>query len=179
VKTATNKRLLISESRDDSNRCTPCRGKPDTHDTYAFHASPCMPYVRFLRAVHVCGNLSQAIISVGQTLLLPRERAPDTTPSPAEWSAGPSTSFSPNIVIEAVMKVKHLLMNKLYWFTWPITPACDRYVQYLLVRVNPSVLNLHRRRLQPWRCRLSTYHSPTLLTDGLHFPPNGPARSPT
>jgi hypothetical protein len=179
VKIVTNKRLLISESRDDSNRCTPYRGKPDTHDTYAFRASPCMPYVRFLRAVHVCGNLSQAIISVGRTLLLPRERAPDTTSSPAEWSTNPSTSFSPNIVIEAVMKVKHLLTNKLHWFTRPITPACDRYVQYLLARVNPSVLNRHRWMLQPWRCRLSTYHSLTLLTDGLHFPPKGTARSPT
>jgi hypothetical protein len=29
--TATNKRLLISESHDDSNRYTPCRGKPDQH----------------------------------------------------------------------------------------------------------------------------------------------------
>jgi hypothetical protein len=38
--TATNKRLLISESRDDSNRFTPCRGKPDQHDTYASHTSP-------------------------------------------------------------------------------------------------------------------------------------------
>jgi hypothetical protein len=27
--TATNKRLLIFESRDDSNQCTPCKGKPD------------------------------------------------------------------------------------------------------------------------------------------------------
>jgi hypothetical protein len=34
VMTATNKRLLISESRGDSNRCTPCRGKPDQHNTY-------------------------------------------------------------------------------------------------------------------------------------------------
>jgi hypothetical protein len=33
VKTATNKRLLISESRGDSNRCTPCRGKHDQHAT--------------------------------------------------------------------------------------------------------------------------------------------------
>jgi hypothetical protein len=33
VKTATNKRLLISESHGDSNRCTPCRGKPDQHTT--------------------------------------------------------------------------------------------------------------------------------------------------
>jgi hypothetical protein len=31
--TATNKRLLISESRDDSNRCTLCRRKSDQHVT--------------------------------------------------------------------------------------------------------------------------------------------------
>jgi hypothetical protein len=31
--TATNKRLLISKSRGDSNRYTPCRGKLDQHVT--------------------------------------------------------------------------------------------------------------------------------------------------
>jgi hypothetical protein len=31
--------------------------KPDIHVTYAFHARPHMPLVRFLRAVHVRGNL--------------------------------------------------------------------------------------------------------------------------
>jgi hypothetical protein len=41
VMTATNKRLLISEGHGDSNRCTPCRGKPDQHVT------------RFPRSVHV------------------------------------------------------------------------------------------------------------------------------
>jgi hypothetical protein len=35
--TATSKWLLISESRGDSNRCTPYKEKPDQHDTYAFH----------------------------------------------------------------------------------------------------------------------------------------------
>jgi hypothetical protein len=39
--TATNKRLLVSESRGDSNRYTPCRGKPDQHTT------------RFPHSVHV------------------------------------------------------------------------------------------------------------------------------
>jgi hypothetical protein len=33
VMTVTNKRLLISESYGDSNRYTPCRGKPDQHAT--------------------------------------------------------------------------------------------------------------------------------------------------
>jgi hypothetical protein len=59
-----------------------------------------------------------------------------------------------------------------------ISPACDQYVQYLLTMANPSVLNWHRRGLQPWRCQLFTYHSPTFPTDGLPFPPKGPARSP-
>jgi hypothetical protein len=58
--TATNKRLLISESHDDSNRCTPYRGKPDQHAMYAFHSSPRTSGVRFLQAVPVHDNLSLA-----------------------------------------------------------------------------------------------------------------------
>jgi hypothetical protein len=42
-------------------------------------------------------------------------------------------------------------------FTGPISPTCDRYVQYLLTGVNQSVLNWHRRGLQSWRCQLATY----------------------
>jgi hypothetical protein len=60
VKTATNKRLLISESRGDSNRCTPYKGKPDQHAMYASHSSPRTPGVRFLWAVLVRDNLSLA-----------------------------------------------------------------------------------------------------------------------
>jgi hypothetical protein len=82
--TATNKRLLISDSHGDSNRCTHYRGKPDQHDTYASHASPRTPDVHFLWAVPVHGNLSQATNSIGRTLLLLRKRAPDTTPNPTE-----------------------------------------------------------------------------------------------
>jgi hypothetical protein len=63
---ATNKRLLISESRGDSNQCTLCREKPDQHDTYASHASPPTPGVRFLRVVPVRGNLSRVIDRVEQ-----------------------------------------------------------------------------------------------------------------
>jgi hypothetical protein len=35
--TATNKWLLVSESWDDSNWCTPCRGKPNQHATCFSH----------------------------------------------------------------------------------------------------------------------------------------------
>jgi hypothetical protein len=64
---ATNKRLLISESRSVSNRCTPYRGKPDQHDTYASHASVCASGVRFLRAVPVHDNPSWVTDIVGQS----------------------------------------------------------------------------------------------------------------
>jgi hypothetical protein len=84
--------------------------KPDKHDMYTSRASPHSPHVCFLRAVHVCGNLSLAINSVGRTLLLPKKRAPDTIPStPAGRYAGLSPSFSPKTAIEIVMKAKYLL----------------------------------------------------------------------
>jgi hypothetical protein len=41
------------------------------------------------------------------------------------------------------------VVTQLYQLTGPITPACDQYVQYLLMGPNPSVLNQHRRGLQP------------------------------
>jgi hypothetical protein len=99
---ATNKRLLISESRSDSNRCTLYMGKPNQHDTYASHASPRMPGVRFLRAVFVCGNLSRVINNVGRILLLPRKRAPNYTSQPGWVAHGTHLSFSPNTVIKVV-----------------------------------------------------------------------------
>jgi hypothetical protein len=55
--------------------------------------------------------------------------------------------------------------NMLYQFTKP-TPACDRYVQYLLMEANPSVLNRHKRVIQPWRCQLVISHSLTFSTNG-------------
>jgi hypothetical protein len=76
---ATNKRLLISESRGDSNRCTHYRGKPDQQDMYASHDSPRTPGVRFLRAIHVHDNHSR---SHQQCRMDPT--APGATPSPAE-----------------------------------------------------------------------------------------------
>jgi hypothetical protein len=99
--TATNKRSLISESRGNSNYCTPCRGKPDQHDMYASHASLRTPDVRFLRAVPVRGNLSWGTDRFGQIPLLPRKRAPDN-PQHAGWLIhGSVPSFSPEPANEA------------------------------------------------------------------------------
>jgi hypothetical protein len=63
-------------------------------------------------------------------------------------------------------------------FTGPISPTCDRYVQYLLMGANRTVLNRHMRGLQPWRCRLTTYPLPDLPNQLSPLSRNGPARSP-
>jgi hypothetical protein len=63
-------------------------------------------------------------------------------------------------------------------FTGPITPACDRYVQYLFMEVNWTVLNRHRWGLQLWRCRLATYPLLDLPNQLSPLFPNGPTRSP-
>jgi hypothetical protein len=99
---ATNKRLLISESHDDSNRCTPGRGKPDQYDTYVSHASPRMPGVCFLRVVPICDNFSRVTGRVGRILLLPRKSSPDSTSQPGWVACGTRLSLTPKTVIEAV-----------------------------------------------------------------------------
>jgi hypothetical protein len=60
-------------------------------------------------------------------------------------------------------------------FTGPISPTCDRYVQYLLMGANRIVLNQHRRGLQPLRCRLTTYPLPDLPNQLSPLSPSGPA----
>jgi hypothetical protein len=57
--------------------------------------------------------------------------------------------------------------------TGPISPVCDRYVTHLLMGANPSVLNRHRRGLQPCRCRLANTTPRPSHPTVLHFPPNG------
>jgi hypothetical protein len=81
----------------------------------------------------------------------------------SQWSSGEKSSFCWQTTIR---------------LTGPISLTCDWYVQYLLMGANPSVLNRHRRGLEPWRCRLATHHSPTFPIGGLPFQPKGPARSP-
>jgi hypothetical protein len=80
---AMNKWLLISESRGNSNWCTPYRGKPDQHDTYASHASPCTPGIRFLRADPTLGNLSRITDRVRQSHCSKEKGLP--TQSTAHW----------------------------------------------------------------------------------------------
>jgi hypothetical protein len=158
------------------NRCTPCRGKPDQHATYASHSSPRMPDVRFLRAVPVRDNLSLAPTKLKQAPKLGRSLGNqrqtgsavvlgDLIPPPMRqpWSRG--ERFQPN---------GHAATSA-YWAH--ITTM--RSVRSILARgANRTVLNQHRRGLQPWRCRLATYPLPNLPNQLSPLSPKGPARSP-
>jgi hypothetical protein len=172
-----DKRLLIFKSHNDLNRCTLCKGKPDQHATH------------FPRSV--CVWTSTICISHGPRIAIFCESstgldgctAPGKKCSRLRLSAQQSGMWDPPQFLSQHSQWRSALKpSTCCWqatrFTGLISPACDRYIQYLLVGANSSVLNRHRRGLQPWRCRLATRHSPTFPTSNLHFPPKGLARSP-
>jgi hypothetical protein len=159
VKTVTNKWLLIFEGHGDSNWCTPYRRKPNQH---AIH---------FSCSVHVWSSIIHILCSPHITIF-------------HESSIGVGWMHCSRLHLSAQLSglwdpPKFLLQHN-HWTSvlkpstsWQcatrlighISPAYDRYVQYLLVGGNPSVLNRHRQWLKPWRCWLATSHSPTFLTD--------------
>jgi hypothetical protein len=173
---ATNKQLLICESRDDSNRCTPCRGKPDQHDTYASHASPCTPGVRFLwRSLYV------ATFHTNPTEL-DRFTAPEKKCSRLHllaWLSGPrdppqflsqhshwSSALKPNIYRQQATR-----------FTGPISLACGGYVQYLLTGTNPRSLTNTGGGYHIENFGIATTLSLPFPLEVSTDPPNGPIRS--
>jgi hypothetical protein len=176
--TATNKRLLISESHGDSNRCTPYRGKLDQHATYASHTGPRMPDVCFLRVVPVRGKLLRVIDGVEQAHCSREEGLP-TQSTAHHWPIrGSVPSFSPEPANKAVGPKPSIYQRPATRLTGPISPLCDRYVQYLLVRANRMVLNRHRQGGAT--LEVSAFHVPLPnLPDQLSpLSPSGPARSP-
>jgi hypothetical protein len=55
-------------------------------------------------------------------------------------------------------------------------PVCNRYIQFLLTKTNPSVFNRHRQGLQPWRCHFPHTtprpSQPMVSSFHLRSPPN-------
>jgi hypothetical protein len=75
--TATNKRLLISESRGDSNRCTSCKGKPNQHAT----CFPCSVHIwsttiRISRGPHIA--TFHIVVNRFEQIHYTREEGPPT-----------------------------------------------------------------------------------------------------
>jgi hypothetical protein len=127
---ATNKRLLISESHGDSNRCTPCRVKPDQHVTYASHSSSRMFDVRFLRHSPYVTTFHW----------LPRSRNMPLHPEEV-LATKDRLSRSSSWVTSFILSCDNPgvgerrfgpMVTQLHQLSGLILPACDRYVQYLL-----------------------------------------------
>jgi hypothetical protein len=172
--TTTNKRLLISESRGDLNRCTPCR----ENLTNATRTLPTPAHVRFLRVVPVRGNLSWVVNRVGQSHCFWEKRAPDTIDStPADRSVGPYPVSLPSQPMKQWRK-PHIYQQQATRLIGHISSAYDWYVQYLLMGGNRTVINRHMWGLRPWRCWLATYPLSDLPNQLSSLSPSGPARSP-
>jgi hypothetical protein len=110
--------------------------------------------------------------------LLPRKRAPGTIhsiPANRSMSLYPVSLFSQSI---KQWRKSNICRQQATRLTGPISRACDRYVQYLLTGINPSVLNQHRRGLPHRNLRIATSLSPPFPSECSMDPPNGPARSP-
>jgi hypothetical protein len=109
--------------------------------------------------------------------LLPRKMAPDTIHStPVDRSVGPYPISPPSQPMKQWRKL-NIYQQQATRFTGLISPACDRYVQYLLMGANITVLNWHRRGLQSWRCQFTTYQLPNLPNQLSLLSPSDPARS--
>jgi hypothetical protein len=93
--TATNKRLLISESRSDLNWCTPYRGIPDQYDTYVRHILPTgspRTWQPFMSRRQIWTNPTA-----------PEKKGSQHNPQHTDWPIrGSVPSFSPNPTNEAV-----------------------------------------------------------------------------
>jgi hypothetical protein len=119
-------------------------------------------------------NHTSSMVHIGNLLLVPTRRKHAPTPG---RSLGDRRQTGPAVIFGHLIPLPHdslgvgergfgQVVTQLHQLIGPITPACDWYVQYLLTGTNPLVLNRHRRGLQPWRCWVSTHHSPTFLTNG-------------
>jgi hypothetical protein len=123
-------------------------------------------------------NLSYSHQHIWTDPLHPRRRAPDTIHSTtAIRSVGPYPSSLPQQPKSSEGKSSSCWQTTTR-LTRPITPACNKYIQYLLAGANRTVLNRHRRGLQPWRCRLATYPLSDLPDQLSLLSPSGPCRSP-
>jgi hypothetical protein len=170
---ATNKRLLISESHGDSNWCTPCRGKPDQHTTYAFHVSP--------RMLPAGGPHTWQPFTLTQQSwtdsLLPRKSAPDFTSQPGWVVRGTYLSFSPKTAIEAVCLHQTSVDNMLLGLSGAYhRHAIGTFNTCSRVPTPQSLIDIgggyHIENL-----RIATTLSLLFPSEGSTNPPNGPARS--
>jgi hypothetical protein len=152
--TATNKRLLISESRGDSNRCTPWRRKPDQHVT------------RFPSSVRVWSMT----IRISRDPHRREEGLPTQSTAPGRPIRRVVPNFFPTTVNGAVGKKSSFCWQPTNSLTGLISPACDRYVQYLLTGPTERSLIDTGEGYNLDDAGLPCIHSPIFPTSCPHFP---------
>jgi hypothetical protein len=102
-------------------------------------------------------NHTSPVIRVGNLSLIPTRT--EQAPRPG-GNLGDRRQTGPTVVLVTSFPLPHdtlgvgergfgQVVTQLHQFIGPITPACDRYVQYLLVGANLLVLNRYRWGLQP------------------------------
>jgi hypothetical protein len=117
VKTATNKRLLISESRGNSNRCTHCRRKPEQHATHFSNSVRIWPsIIRISRGPHIStfcevANIFEQIHCYWEGL--------STQPRPGWVICGSVPSFYLEPTIDTVGKSQASVDNRLLGLSDP------------------------------------------------------------
>jgi hypothetical protein len=166
----TNKRLLISESRDDSNWCTPYRENP-TNTTHTLstpvHVRP--TYASCGRSLYVT-TFHESLTGLDR-YYYSREKC-----SRLQLSARLSGPRDPPQFLSQHSHWSSRLKPSTYGcratrLTGPISLACDRYIQYLLTGTNPLVLNRHRRGLPHRKPQNSHNTLPALSFRGFHWSP--------
>jgi hypothetical protein len=168
---ATNKRLLISESRGDSNRCTPYRGNP-TNTTRT------LPTSVHVRPTYSSYGWSPYVATFHtDPTELDRFTAPNSTSQPGWVVRGTCLNFSPNTAIEAVRLTQTSVDNRLLGLPSP-------YHRHTIGTFNtcswvptPRSLTNTGGGYHIENLRIATALSPSFPFEGSTDPPNGPARS--
>jgi hypothetical protein len=138
----------IRESRWFESICT-LQGKPDQYATHILRSVRIWSQIRRISCgqriatFHVVVNRFEQIHCSREEGLLAQPIARQLT--------------GPRVHTQLLSKNNHRSSGEKISFCWQpatrligsISPACNRYVQYLLASTNPSVLNRHRRELQP------------------------------
>jgi hypothetical protein len=127
----------IWESRRFKLMCT-LQGKtrPTRHKLSTL--SPRMVWDHTYLTWSTYSNLSRSHQQSWAGPLLPRKRTPDTIHSTPSWPIrGSVPSFSPKPTNEEVEAKSSICWRRLLGLLGLWTPACDRYVQYLLAGGQP------------------------------------------
>jgi hypothetical protein len=111
---------------------------------YASRASPCTSLVRFLQVVPIYDNISRSHQQSSTDPLLLRKRASSISTARQLSNLWVHTQFLSHDSYWSSWKKSSICCNRLHQFTGIISQTCDQYVQYLLMRSYPSVLNRHR-----------------------------------